>query len=211
MTRAVIPRRDRGVGLGVAAQLSVVDHEDVFAPCPESGALADEGRPENADVQEDGRRDGAVDVHLVIEPPAGLNFEEHGRKGDRDRRGREHDLAEEIQRLRPAARGNQPHVPHDELLGIEVDGADVKPPAAIVRVGDLTQELGVDVPRDQRSERPGVGERIAAQERDQDRSRSIRWRRCRASSSSCRTRAARRRTAARGTRTAPSARRSTRR
>jgi hypothetical protein len=44
-----------------------------------------------------------------------------------------------------------------------------RPPAAIVRVGDLTQELGIDVPRDQRSERPDVGERIAAQERDQDR------------------------------------------
>ena len=43
--------------------------------------------------------------------------------------------------------------------------ANVEPPAAIVRVGDLAQELGVDVPRDQRRERPGVGERIAAQER----------------------------------------------
>ena len=41
----------------------------------------------------------------------------------------------------------------------------------MVRVGDLTQELDVDVPRSGR-ERPGVGERIAAQERDQDRSHS---------------------------------------
>ena len=187
-----------------------MDHEDVLAACPESGALADEGRPENADVQEDGRRDGAVDVHLVVEPPVGLNFEEHGRKGDRDRRGREHDLAKEIQRLRPAACGNQPHVPHDELLGIEVDGADVKPPAAIVRVGDLTQEFSVDMPRDQCRKRPGVGERIAAQERDQDRSDRSDGEDVARRSSSCRTRAARRRTAARGTRTAPSARRSTR-
>src|SRR5512132_3893132 len=83
MTRAVIPRRDRGVGARLAAQLSVVNHEDVLAACPQSGALADEGRPKNAAVQEDGCRDGAVDVHLVVEPSVGLNFEQHGRKGDR--------------------------------------------------------------------------------------------------------------------------------
>jgi hypothetical protein len=132
------PRGDSAQGprrrARLAAQLSVVNHEDVLSAYPQSGALADEGRPKNAAVQEDGRRDGAVDVHLVVEPSVGLNFEQHGRKGDRYRSGREHDLAKEIQRLRRAACGNQPHVPHDELLGIEVDGSDVKPPAAIVRV-----------------------------------------------------------------------------
>jgi hypothetical protein len=116
-----------------------VDHEDVLPPGPESGAFADEGRPENAGVQEDGRRDGAVDVHLVVEPSVGFDLEENRREGDRDGRGREHDLTKESQCFRMAASGDQSHVPDDELLGIEVDGAHVEPPAVLVRSGDVAQ------------------------------------------------------------------------
>ena len=190
------------------AELSVVDHEDVLARRAASRPLVKERGPEHAAVQEDVRRDEAVDVHLVVAPSAGLDVEEHRRKGDRYRRGGEHHLAEEIERVGMAARRDQPHVPDDELLGIEVHGAHVEPPAAIVRVGDLAQELGVDVPRDQRRERPGVGERIAAQERNQDRSDgedvAVSRRRVELVQRG-------RRTAVRGKRTAPSARRSTRR
>ena len=137
-------------------------------PAPSPGALADEGRPKNAAVQEDGRCDGAVDVHLVVEPSVGLNFEQHSGKAI----GTEAEANMTLRKSssasgRPLAAISD--VPDDELLGIEVHGADVEPPAAIVRVGDLAQELGVDVPRDQRRERPGVGERISAHERDQDR------------------------------------------
>ena len=211
MTRAVIPAQGPRRRARVAVQLSVVDHEDVLLSCPESSALADEGRPKDAAVQEDGRRDGAVDVHLVVEPSAGFDLEEHRRKDDRDRRGREHDLAKEIQRLQVGRSRQSDPCSRRRTAGnrgppcrCRAAGRDCarRRPCAETRRRHAAQSA-------QRAARCRRANRRAGARSGSI--RSIRCRRCRAWSSSCRTRAARRRTAVRGTQTAPSLRRSTRR
>ena len=80
--------------------------------------------------------------------------------------------------------------------GIEVDGADVEPPAAIVRAGELTQESASTCRAISAASGP-VSTSESPRSRRSGSIGSIRWRRCRASSSSCRTRAAWRRTAVR--------------
>ena len=135
-------------------------------PAALAAALADDRGAEHPGVQKHTCTDAAVDMHFVVAWPAGCEFdiEEHRRKGHRDRGRGQHHLAEQCQRVGVAAAGNQPHVPDHEARHVQVGGADVQAPAALVRFGHAAQQLGIDMPRDQRLQRARVGQRFTDQQ-----------------------------------------------
>jgi len=67
-------------------------------------------------------------------------------------------------RLRVAARRNLTDVPDDRPASIEIRSADPEAPPLFVPCSDRRNDIGVDITRDQRPERRGVGRRIGGQD-----------------------------------------------
>ncbi len=141
-----------------------MDHIDVLARRAATGLPTQFTRAEQPAGIEHLGGHTAIDMQFVIAVSGGFNFEEYRRKGNGNGRRREHDPAKEWQRIGIAAAGDQPHVPDDEALRIEIHGPDVQAPTALMRQRNLAQEGLVDVPLDQRDERARVGDAFAEQQ-----------------------------------------------
>ena len=103
-------------------------------------------------------------MHFVIDAALGRHFDEAGREhGGNSRRSEQH-LAEEFERLRPAADRDLAHVPDHRPFGIEIGGADEKPaPLAVLR-RDLLEKSLVHIVGDDFCQRRIACKRISAQQ-----------------------------------------------
>ena len=114
-------------------------------------------RLEGCLIEDHLRHGAAVHVHFFIAAATGLHLEVLRRKEAGDRGRSQQDLLKEFQGLRMAAGGNGPHVPDHQALGIELRGADEKPPPLLMLPGDGLEHGRINILGDQSGQGAGVG------------------------------------------------------
>ncbi len=115
-------------------------------------------------LDEDLIRRDAVDMHLLDRMVAGPGLDHHGREHRRNAgRGHQH-IAEQGQRIGPAAGRDGAHVPDDGTLGVEVGGDHEEAPTGPMLGRDPVQETGGRVGVDHGAQRRRIHQAVAGED-----------------------------------------------